>query len=677
MGGHPFCPFTPGRLFVKKLNFASRLYELFSSMRFAVALLSVIAIASVIGTVLRQNEPYPAYLIEFGAFWFEAWRVLGLYDVYHAAWFLLILAFLVLSTSLCLVRHTPGFVREMRAFRERARRQSLLAMSHHYRFQSAAPVEQLPQRAAAILRGLGYRLRVQQGDGSVMVAGKAGSWQRLGYFMAHMSIVMICVGGLMDGNLTFQVQEWLGYKQAASGQLRLDVPASSRLPADNASFRGNIMLAEGERRDAIFLQSGHGFLVQELPFTIELKKFYIDHYSTGQPKRFASDIVVTDKSSGERIARTIEVNSPLTVRGITIYQASFDDGGSALSLHLWDGAQPRALEAVSLSERRIELGQKPLALELGNFRLFNIEAGPALARQDKLTQTMAVRQEHNVQNVGPSITYKLRDATGQGREFQSYMAPVPIGGRLYWVTGVRDEVGAAFRYLQVPLDSAGEAQAFMRLRAHMLDTRVREDIAGILAGQMLSEQVGQDLHEPFRRSVQRIAEAFAADGFAGLERLVDSRVPAAQRPLMQETNFKILLAYAWQAELKAALAAGVPPPQWSDEHARFLADALQAMSDWTQMRLPGLVQLKAFDEVKASGLQLTRSPGKPLVYLGSLLLVLGTLIMFYVRERRVWIRLQADEVIVAMSANRRDETLEIQFERMKTYLPQWLEEDVK
>lgn len=57
------------------------LYELFSSMRFAISLLTLLAIASVIGTVLKQNEPYPNYVVEFGQFWFTGFEWLGLFDV--------------------------------------------------------------------------------------------------------------------------------------------------------------------------------------------------------------------------------------------------------------------------------------------------------------------------------------------------------------------------------------------------------------------------------------------------------------------------------------------------------------------------------------------------------------------------------------------------------------------
>ena len=49
-----------------KNSFLKAFYELFSSMRFAVSLLTILAIASMIGTVLKQNEPYANYKIEFG-----------------------------------------------------------------------------------------------------------------------------------------------------------------------------------------------------------------------------------------------------------------------------------------------------------------------------------------------------------------------------------------------------------------------------------------------------------------------------------------------------------------------------------------------------------------------------------------------------------------------------------
>ena len=76
--------------------------ELVSSMRFSISLLTVICIASMIGTVVRQHEPLPNYVNQFGPFWADVFGRAGLYEVYSAPWFLLILTFLVVSTSLCI-----------------------------------------------------------------------------------------------------------------------------------------------------------------------------------------------------------------------------------------------------------------------------------------------------------------------------------------------------------------------------------------------------------------------------------------------------------------------------------------------------------------------------------------------------------------------------------------------
>jgi cytochrome c biogenesis protein len=46
-------------------------------MRFAIALLTVICIASVIGTVLKQHEPAVNYVNQFGPFWAELFLALS------------------------------------------------------------------------------------------------------------------------------------------------------------------------------------------------------------------------------------------------------------------------------------------------------------------------------------------------------------------------------------------------------------------------------------------------------------------------------------------------------------------------------------------------------------------------------------------------------------------------
>ena len=107
-----------------------RSVELLSSMRFAIALLTVICIASVIGTVIKQHEPAVNYTNQFGPFWAELFLAVKLNAVYSAWWFLLILAFLVISTSLCIARNAPKFIADMRTYKENIREGSLKAFHH-------------------------------------------------------------------------------------------------------------------------------------------------------------------------------------------------------------------------------------------------------------------------------------------------------------------------------------------------------------------------------------------------------------------------------------------------------------------------------------------------------------------------------------------------------------------
>lgn len=63
--------------------------------------------------------------------------------------------------------------------------------------------------------------------------------------------------------------------------------------------------------------------VKEMPIAIELKKFIMDTYDDGKPKRFASEIQILTKS-GKNIETIVDVNKPYEVDGWKIYQYGYD-----------------------------------------------------------------------------------------------------------------------------------------------------------------------------------------------------------------------------------------------------------------------------------------------------------------------------------------------------------------
>jgi cytochrome c biogenesis protein ResB len=66
-----------------------------------------------------------------------------------------------------------------------------------------------------------------------------------------------------------------------------------------------------------------GGAIKEMPIAIELKKFIMETYEDGKPKRYASEIQILTKS-GKNIETTIDVNKPYEVDGWKIYQYGYD-----------------------------------------------------------------------------------------------------------------------------------------------------------------------------------------------------------------------------------------------------------------------------------------------------------------------------------------------------------------
>ena len=683
--------------------------ELISSMRFAISLLTLISITSVIGTVLKQNEPMANYVNQFGPFWFEVFGKLGLYALYSAWWFLLIMAFLVLSTSLCIIRNAPKMLRDMRSWRENVREQSLQNFHHKSAWTSSVPRDALTQQLAARLARHGYKSKIVAKDNATLIAAKQGAANKWGYIFAHSSIVIICLGGLLDSDLPIRFQQWFYGKTAFAGNgIIADIPAQHRLGVGNPSFRANTLIPEGATSQTAIVQQPTGVLIQDLPFSIHLKKFVIEHYSTGMPKLFASEVVVTDLADGTSKAATIKVNEPLIYKGVAVYQSSFEDGGSKLKLAAYPMTGPKnytfALagevgNTTALDNASSTAGSEAYTIEWSGFRPFNVEnmsqngqdvraVNPDKSFNATLVEGIDKRlgsaaknaNSKDLKNVGPSVQYKLRDKTGQAREYHNYMVPVEVDGMYVFLAGMRDSPSEQFRYLRIPADDNDSVDEWMRLRAAVMSPALRAEAARRYAARALTDGRGdadnlrQQLQESATRGMAIFAGTGEQAGYAAISRFLE-RIPPAEQEKAADIFMKILNGALWDLWQAAREQEGLKPLALDEKQGRFLQIATNAISDSAFYSAPVYLQLREFQEVKASVLQLTRSPGKNIVYFGCLLLVLGVFSMFYIRERRLWIWLKADadgatSALMAMSSQRKTLDFEKEFDVLKTTLAQ-------
>lgn len=696
---------TAGIQLNTKRRWIGETVELLSSMRFAISLLTLISIASIIGTVLKQNEPMPNYVNQFGPFWFEVFGKLGLYSVYSAWWFLLIMAFLVVSTSLCIVRNTPKMLKDVRSWRTNVREQSLRNFHHKSEWSAPLAAEDAARQAAERIAAAGYKVKVVAKDGASLVAAKQGAGNKWGYILAHSAIVIICVGGMLDSDLPIRLQQWFYGKVPFNGTgLIADIPPRHRLGLSNPTFRANTMIPEGGASNTAIIPQQEGVLIQELPFTIQLDKFIIDYYSTGMPKLFASEVTVTDHETGKSFPATIKVNHPLVYKGMSVYQSSFDDGGSKLKLAGYpmtgQNSEPFALSGEVGGSTALGSNQGgEYTVEWSGFRPFNVENMPEPGQDVRAVNTdksfdrkLVERLDQHLgsagkstntkdlKNVGPSVQYKLRDKTGQAREYHNYMQPVQADGEWVFLSGVRASPADPFRYLRIPADDKDSVEEWMRLRAAIMNPELRALAAQRYAARAMPEAregsalLRGQLMESARKGLDIFAGNDKESGFIAVSRFLE-KVPSDEQEKAADIFMKILNGSLWELWQAARERDNLPPVAPDEKHARFLQLATNAFADSFFYGAPVYLQLREFEEIKASVLQVTRSPGKNVVYFGCLLLVLGIFAMFYIRERRlwVWIRPGAEgqaHALMAMSTQRKTYDFEKEFVQMKTVLAQ-------
>ncbi len=354
------------------------LWQRIGSMSLAIILLVVLSIASVIGTVLLQNQGQADYLQQFGPLWYWVFRSLGLFDMYHTWWFLGMLGFLMVSLTSCLWRNVPKMLKEMRTRKATVAEKSLKRFQylHDWQLDGAADAAALQQAFRKRLPG--WEFRESNQDGVRYFRADKGRWNKWGYILVHSAILVILVGG------------WMGSEYG---------------------FRGDMAVPEGQAEDEIsFLQgtqTGH----LKMPFKVRCNSFSIDFFPTGAPKEFRSNLTIIDDGK-EVLTSDIIVNEPLYYKGVRIYQASFGDGGSDITFKLFhlDGS-----EQISYAKTQVYRSWKDektgLSIKVTDFKPYNVEnmANPG--------------EPKDFQDLGPAVEYELRGLGLKPVKIKAFMNP--------------------------------------------------------------------------------------------------------------------------------------------------------------------------------------------------------------------------------------------------------------
>ncbi|MDB5931814.1 MAG: ResB family protein, partial [Polaromonas sp.] len=323
-------------------------------------------------------------------------------------------------------------------------------------------------------------------------------------------------------------------------------------------------------------------------------------------------------------------------------------------------------------------GAEQLTLEYTALRVINVEnfaaaggAGGASgsgadvrkvdlhqAIQTRLGAANKTTTQKELRNVGPSVTYKLRDAAGQAREFQNYMLPVKMDDNpdspAMYLMGVRETQSNPFQYLRIPADPESSMETFVRVRAALADPAQRELAVSRYARLAVGTdrpELAQQLVDSASRALSLFAgsdpAALPAGGagarpkpVAGLQAISDfmeANVPEAERNRAGEVLVRILNGALFELTAMTREKAGLKPLAQDEKTQAFMSQMVLSLSDAPHYPAPMAFQLKDFTQVQASVFQVARAPGKTIVYLGCAFLIVGIFAMLYIRERRIWV----------------------------------------
>jgi cytochrome c biogenesis protein len=243
------------------------IWSIFSSVRLTVLLLMVLAVASVIGTLIPQQE--------------------GAFDIYHTLWFRIIIGLLALNLIICSINRLPGALKVFRTVSRPDRSKPFEDLPPQRQFSVRGTFEDLRDPVAEFMKGSYKRVQTKDTVNESYYYGEKGRYSVFGAYLVHLSIIVILIGGIVGSLL---------------------------------GFEAFVNILEGDTVDTVALRKDRA--PKPLGFGVRCEKFTVDFYDNGTPREYRSELSFL---SDGKVAKegSLLVNHPMTFRGITFYQSSY------------------------------------------------------------------------------------------------------------------------------------------------------------------------------------------------------------------------------------------------------------------------------------------------------------------------------------------------------------------
>ncbi len=245
------------------------------------------------------------------------------------------------------------------------------------------------------------------------------------------------------------------------------------------------------------------------------------------------------------------------------------------------------------------------------------------------------------------------------------MQPLMFDGRKYFLSGTRTSPADEFKYLHIPADNADSPGRFLKFQALLRDSEHILQAARKIANR---DNVLQ-ANEEFIGATKTLIELFLSGGFEGIQNNLQANVPEEEQVEVSEIYMKMLQNTLQQVYVDMLKAEGVQiTDQLGQDEIQFFQDTVLALSALPFYQSPFYLELRNFEHRQATGLQITRTPGKIYVYVGFAMLIIGIFLLFYVSHQRVWAILErhgnSTGLLIAGNANRHKAEFSEKFKEM-------------
>ena len=264
-------------------------FRIFTNLKFSILILTLIAFASSLGSVIEQEESLEFYQTNYSLlnpiYGFINWKLIisfGLDHIYTTFWFLALLIILGISLISCSITRQFPVLNNSKDYFFKRQKTSFLSLPFSIKLKN---IFFLKESILVKLQKMNFYI-YQYGN---LVYGYKGLIGRISPILVHLSLIIILVGSSWGAFNNFKAQEILPKGEIFHIQNPIKIGGFTNIPSINT----------------------------------RINDFWVE-YNSNRIQQFYSDLSILNSTGNEIVHQTISVNNPLRYKNIDFYQSDWN-----------------------------------------------------------------------------------------------------------------------------------------------------------------------------------------------------------------------------------------------------------------------------------------------------------------------------------------------------------------